>query len=235
MKDYYITGKIKANPSNLPTAAMLIEGENRFGTTDLTLTELGDTPEGVIEAMTGIREAVRQQFLAQVGPLIKKIMTDTPGLRHFAWHQYTPYFNDGEVCEPGVYADDHYLMINGMDDEGSTVGIPGPDTARTIAKKEFGVEPPEGNEDWDDEYLAKAFITETTWRKTDDGDWETVVLHNAPHGDWEEEARSLVRAAIYAVPTDILFSAFGDHQIVHAYLRDDGQVEITQEDYTDHD
>lgn len=35
-----------------------------------------------------------------------------PALESFAWRQYTPYFNDGDVCTFGVYADEP--TINGV-------------------------------------------------------------------------------------------------------------------------
>lgn len=38
-----------------------------------------------------------------------------PDLNRFGWVQYTPYFNDGDVCEFGVRAEDYYLTINNCD------------------------------------------------------------------------------------------------------------------------
>jgi hypothetical protein len=43
--------------------------------------------------------------------LTKTIFEDHPKLESFGWHQFTPYFNDGETCEFSVNTD--YIYING--------------------------------------------------------------------------------------------------------------------------
>jgi hypothetical protein len=48
---------------------------------------------------------------------VSKLVFDKhPALGSFAWHQYTPYFNDGEECVFSVNKD--YVRING--DDGDT-------------------------------------------------------------------------------------------------------------------
>lgn len=44
----------------------------------------------------------------------KELFEENPAMESFSWHQYTPYFNDGDSCEFGVYADDEGIQINGV-------------------------------------------------------------------------------------------------------------------------
>ena len=46
--------------------------------------------------------------------MTKDIFKKYPDLKSFAWNQYTPYFNDGEVCSFGAYID--YISINGSEE-----------------------------------------------------------------------------------------------------------------------
>lgn len=43
--------------------------------------------------------------------LAQELFDKHPDLKQFSWEQYTPYFNDGDVCSFGVYADEP--LING--------------------------------------------------------------------------------------------------------------------------
>lgn len=45
----------------------------------------------------------------------KEVFKKFPDLKSFAWTQYTPYFNDGDVCVFEVYR--HYPYLNGSDDQ----------------------------------------------------------------------------------------------------------------------
>lgn len=50
---------------------------------------------------------------ADVGPLLRQL-ADDPNVVEYGWRQYTPYFNDGDVCEFGV----HELWVRTtLDDE----------------------------------------------------------------------------------------------------------------------
>lgn len=40
---------------------------------------------------------VQQRPLAELAPLMQALLDDD-GIARFGWHQYTPYFNDGEPC-----------------------------------------------------------------------------------------------------------------------------------------
>jgi hypothetical protein len=55
------------------------------------------------------REALNKKIIAQAHSVFlessKKLFEIFPKLKAFRWHQYTPYFNDGEPCYFGVYYD----------------------------------------------------------------------------------------------------------------------------------
>lgn len=46
--------------------------------------------------------------------MTKDIFKKYPDLKSFSWNQYTPYFNDGDICSFGVYID--YISINGSEE-----------------------------------------------------------------------------------------------------------------------
>ncbi|MET9120002.1 hypothetical protein [Streptomyces sp. NPDC004528] len=74
--------------------------------TDLTKTEqlnfLGIPIEGDLHAgSTRVEQISKEEF----GTLLKTVI-EHPEVKLVGWHQYTPYFNDGDVCEfsaSGVY------------------------------------------------------------------------------------------------------------------------------------
>jgi hypothetical protein len=51
----------------------------------------------------------------------KKIMETCPDLKSVSWNQYTPHFNDGDVCEFSANTD--YLTVNGnyVEDDDSLI------------------------------------------------------------------------------------------------------------------
>lgn len=63
-------------------------------------------------------EAERNKLQAQIMKIRQEefvLKTNTvfekhPKLKSWAWHQYTPYFNDGDVCEFSVY--DYYIDVD---------------------------------------------------------------------------------------------------------------------------
>ena len=40
----------------------------------------------------------------------KDLVKDIPNFLRIEWSQYTPYFNDGDSCEFGIYSTDLYLL-----------------------------------------------------------------------------------------------------------------------------
>lgn len=47
------------------------------------------------ELLAQITDAAKEVFAVES----KELFTKFPKLKSFNWHQYTPYFNDGEACE----------------------------------------------------------------------------------------------------------------------------------------
>lgn len=49
---------------------------------------------------------------------IKEVFEAHPKLESFSWTAYTPYFNDGDTCEFGVYHDDLDMQFDGEEIKG---------------------------------------------------------------------------------------------------------------------
>ncbi len=47
------------------------------------------------------RDRVDQRPIEELRPLLEAVLTD-PLIKEIGWTQYTPYFNDGDVCEFGI-------------------------------------------------------------------------------------------------------------------------------------
>lgn len=65
-----------------------------------------------VEQYQKIRKQIEEQFaiLKQVGKqAVRDLSTDFferhPEIESFTWTQYTPYWNDGDICEFGAYTD----------------------------------------------------------------------------------------------------------------------------------
>ena len=46
---------------------------------------------------------IREKLITQINPIIKSLFKKHPRVDKISWDQYTPYFNDGSVCEFGYY------------------------------------------------------------------------------------------------------------------------------------
>lgn len=61
-------------------------------------------------------KVLKSEMLEESKKLFKEvsaeIFTKFPEVESFAWHQYTPYFNDGDTCEFSVHCDDYSIVIN---------------------------------------------------------------------------------------------------------------------------
>ena len=64
--------------------------------------------EKIAAAKREAQEIAKVEFEKEAKSLLDEMNIDS-----FTWQQYTPYFNDGDACVFGVYADDP--KINGMD------------------------------------------------------------------------------------------------------------------------
>jgi hypothetical protein len=70
------------------------------------------------DALTAKMAAARADIAAMgkdaVGSLFKRFFTENQKATAVGWHQYTPYFNDGEPCEFSVH-DFYYSTKQGVD------------------------------------------------------------------------------------------------------------------------
>lgn len=65
--------------------------------------------ESVKEAVAKARALAKEAFTKEASTLLNDL-----GIDSFSWTQYTPYFNDGDICVFGVNADwDYSVQING--------------------------------------------------------------------------------------------------------------------------
>lgn len=73
----------------------------------------------------------------ELGHLIKCLASD-PNVKSFGWHQYTPYFNDGDTCEFGV-GDMWILTVDDSedDDDVDTWSYQVSDTHPTLGTKRY--------------------------------------------------------------------------------------------------
>jgi hypothetical protein len=71
-------------------------------------------------------EEARKLMVAQTGAALKEMVSeifeDYPDLESFGWRQYTPYFNDGDICEFSVNNDHYSILLNGQNDDSEDEG-----------------------------------------------------------------------------------------------------------------
>jgi len=68
------------------------------------------------EKMAEARALVKNVFAAGAQQLVKDLEVES-----FSWTQYTPYFNDGDVCEFGAHID--YPHIEGFNEYGENFKV----------------------------------------------------------------------------------------------------------------
>lgn len=57
-----------------------------------------------------------EQLRTEFAPMFKPLFEKSKIIDSVSWTQYTPYFNDGDSCEFGVYNDDLYINGEYSDD-----------------------------------------------------------------------------------------------------------------------
>lgn len=72
------------------------------------MTDIKDIQERIAKLQHELLEESKKMFANET----KAIFDQYDGLESFSWQQYTPYFNDGDACEFGVYADSWSMKIN---------------------------------------------------------------------------------------------------------------------------
>jgi hypothetical protein len=61
------------------------------------------------------RKALCAELQKEFPALFKEFFEKHEWVENFMWHQYTPYFNDGDECVFGVSNSEDSLEINGVD------------------------------------------------------------------------------------------------------------------------
>jgi len=70
---------------------------------------------GVREERETLSKKIRAMAAEVFAEGVKGIFEKHPTLEYFSWNQYTPYFNDGDVCEFSVNRD--YMAAKDINDE----------------------------------------------------------------------------------------------------------------------
>lgn len=78
-----------------------------------------NTPKQKLKEITKSIKDLNEQYQAmlkecssKVGGLLQELVfAEYPEVHAFRWYQYTPYFNDGDSCEFGVYYDSLCIQL----------------------------------------------------------------------------------------------------------------------------
>lgn len=146
--------------------------------------------------------------------LFKEFFALNPSIEAILWHQYTPYFNDGETCTFDVHQPVFITKNFDPDDISSPCAYEGEEeygsfTADLIDYRKYATQ--EGHK----EYWEKRVIEmEASIEGIESIDWDSVSAMN----DFIQKN------------DDIMEEMFGDHSVV-AVTRD----QIIVEEYTSHD
>lgn len=65
------------------------------------------------EEIERIKKEAKEKAQTIFKEAVKFLFEKLPDVQSFEWHQYTPYFNDGEPCIFEVYSDYEFIQING--------------------------------------------------------------------------------------------------------------------------
>lgn len=139
---------------------------------------------------------VDQKNVEELAPLLQALLDD-PTIVEFGWTQYTPYFNDGDVCEFGV----NELWVR------TTAEVDTDDNEFDDYDLYWGYHPSLGRERW--EYR---------------GQWPNRERFDLGYEGPDEKRYLRVKALNEAITSrsfeSALLNAFGDHAIVT--VRKDG-------------
>ena len=82
------------------------------------MTELRQKFQELQDKMEILRVEMKQTGRKLFSEASQNLFDKYPTLESFSWTQYTPYFNDGDVCEFGVNADyPHIKLSTGFDED----------------------------------------------------------------------------------------------------------------------
>lgn len=144
----------------------------------MTMNFLGIPVEGDI---TPADKRTPQRPLEELAPILQAVLDDE-GIARFGWHQYTPYFNDGDPC---VFSASR-VWVRTVDDTDDGIDTYDLEVSRT--------HPSLGNERWDGAASR----------------WDTFVNERNDAGRYErcKEFSDAVEGGAF---DDVLMEAFGDH------------------------
>jgi hypothetical protein len=146
----------------------------------MTTTFLGIPVEG--EITRGDKRA-EQRPLAEFAPLMQAVLDD-PLIEEFGWHQYTPYFNDGDPCvfsAYGAWVHTAEKTDSDIDDE----------------EQQLDYHPVIGIKRWDEKSRSYARVKQTP-------------EHSAAYNRVKELSDAIEGGHF----DDVLLDAFGDHAMV---------------------
>lgn len=91
----------------------------------MNFSQLTETVDEKLEEIRLIREGLVIALRDNIGRAFKGYFDANPDEVAVAWHQYTPYFNDGDPCEFTIgdvgFFDVHYVKETGVDVESEEV------------------------------------------------------------------------------------------------------------------
>jgi hypothetical protein len=139
---------------------------------------------------------VDQKPVEDLAPLLQAVLDD-PTITEFGWTQYTPYFNDGDVCEFSV----NEMWIRTTDE------VDTDDKEFDDYDLYWGYHPSLGRKNWEyrGEYPNRKYVE---------------LGYEGPDEDRYNRVKSLNDAITSGVYETALLNAFGDHAIVT--VRKDG-------------
>lgn len=71
------------------------------------------------------RKAMEEQARSVFNEEIQTIFAQYPDLKTVSWHQYTPYFNDGDTCHFSCHGEDEVIINEDSEDEDDYEGQTG--------------------------------------------------------------------------------------------------------------
>ena len=155
-----------------------------------------------------LQKKVVEESKAAFAEVTKWFFDQYPELHSFGWRQYTPYFNDGDTCYFGVYADD--LDYNGFSYWDDLKEDQSEDGKLNIIK----------------------FIREYDHISEYDEDGKYTGYHKEPRKGYRADLSEMdkqLTSFIQGLPEEFMKSAFGDHAAITVHRG--GKVEVDEYDH----
>jgi hypothetical protein len=172
--------------------------------------------------IVGTERRKAQRTLAEFEPIVRAVLDD-PTIASFGWHQYTPYFNDGEPCVFHTYG----FWVRTVDDVAAAAGRGSGDND---APAGGDVDEDHDDDEGDDERFElwhHPTLGKVTGHWVDDD--YVVDSYTGPDRERHDRCRALETAIEGGAFLDVLLNAFGDHAQV-TIRRDGISVEFYEHD-----